>query len=95
MEDATNIRYADDTLSHGESEEELQRLLNVVVEESENKGLTINCEKTESLVSTKKKVTPLCTLKVKNQAINQVSSFNYMGSIISEDARFVKEIHSS
>ena len=37
-----NIRYADDTVLLAESGEELQRLLDVVVEESEKKGLTIN-----------------------------------------------------
>ena len=72
----TNIRYTDDTVLLFESEEELQRLLDVVVEENEKKELTINCKKTECLVASKKKVIPLCTLKVKNQAIKQISSFN-------------------
>jgi len=88
----TNIRYADDTVLLAESVEELQRLLDVVVEESEKKGLAINCKKTECLVATKRKQIPRCLLKVKNQNIKQVSSFNYLGSTISEDARCVNEI---
>ena len=43
----TNIRYADDTVLMAESAEDLQRLLDVVVRESERKGLSINCSKTE------------------------------------------------
>ncbi len=46
----TNIRYADDKVLLAESEEELQRLLDVVVEESEKKGLTINCKNLEDLM---------------------------------------------
>ena len=38
----TNIRYADDTVLFSESEKDLQRLLNVVVKESERMGLEIN-----------------------------------------------------
>jgi len=41
-----NIRYADDTVLLAETAEDLQRLLDVVVGESERKGLSINCKKT-------------------------------------------------
>ena len=44
------------------------------------------------VVATKKKQIPRCVLKVKNQTIKQVSSFNYLGSTITEDARCEKEI---
>ena len=67
----TNLRYADDTILLAESEEDLQKLLDVVVRESELKGLSINCKKTECMVVSKKKDIPRCSLKVKrpdNQA---------------------------
>ena len=41
-----NIRYADDTALIADSEEKLQRLLNVVTKECERHGLKINCDKT-------------------------------------------------
>jgi hypothetical protein len=88
----TNIRYADDTVLLAESEEDLQRLLDVVVTESERKGLCLNCKKTECLVISKKD-RPTCTLKVKDQIIKQTSSFNYLGSLITEDARCVREVN--
>ena len=88
----TNLRYADDTILLAKSEEDLQKLLDVVVRESELKGLSINCKKTECMVVSKKKDIPRCSLKVKDQIIKQVSAFNYLGSTITEDARSMKEI---
>ena len=72
--------------------EDLQKLLDVVVRESELKGLSINCKKTEHMVVSKKRDIPRCSLKVKDQITNQVSAFNYLGSTITEDARCMKEI---
>ena len=74
------------------SVEDLQKLLDVVVRESELKGLLINCKKTECMVVSKKRDIPRCRLKVKDQIINQVSAFNHLGSTITEDARCMKEI---
>ena len=54
--------------------EDLQKLLDVVVRESELKGLSINCKKTECMVVSKKKGIPRCSLKVKDQIIKQVSA---------------------
>ena len=54
----TNLRYADDTILLAKSVEDLQKLLDVVVRESELKGLSINCKKTECMVVSKKKVIP-------------------------------------
>ena len=66
-----NLRYADDTVLLAESQEDLQRLLDVVVAESERKGLSINCKKAESKVISKKKEAPTCNLKVKDKSIKQ------------------------
>ena len=63
----------------------------MVVRESERKGLSLNCKKTECLVVSKKE-SPTCVLKVKGQTIKQVSSFNYLGSLITEDTRCVQEV---
>jgi len=55
----------------------------VVVVESERKGLSFNCKKTECLVISKTE-SPRCILKVNDKVIRQASSFNYLGSIITE-----------
>ena len=88
----TNLRYADDTVLLAESVQDLQKLLDVVVRECQLKGLLINCKKTECMVVSKKRDIPRCSLKVKDQIINQVSTFNYLGTTITEDARCMKEI---
>ena len=45
-----NLRYADDTVIIAESEEQLQRLINVVVTKSEEKGLYLNSAKSFAMV---------------------------------------------
>ena len=88
----TNLRYADDTVLLAESKEQLQALLDKVVEESRKKGLTINCAKTQSMVVCKSRAIPDCTLHIGTNQIEQVSKFNYLGSMISEDGRCDMEI---
>ena len=56
-ENLNNLRYADDTSLLAGSEEDLQRLLNIVVEESDKLGLSLNVKKTECMVVSKKKKT--------------------------------------
>ena len=46
-----NLRYADDTVIIAETEEELQQLIDIVVRESENKGLYLNGSKSFTMVS--------------------------------------------
>ena len=46
-----NLRYADDTTLMEESEEELERLLMKVKEESEKVGLELNIQKTKIMAS--------------------------------------------
>ena len=46
-----NLRYADDTTSMAESEEELKSLLMKVKEDSEKVGLKLNIQKTKIMVS--------------------------------------------
>ena len=78
----TNIRYADDTVLLAESASDLQELLDAVVTESEKKGLTISCKKTECLFVAKKGESPAFTLRAKDQKIRPVSSFSFLGSLI-------------
>ena len=52
----TNIRYADDTVLLAESVKDLKKLLDVVVRESELKGLSINCKKTECMLFQRRRI---------------------------------------
>ena len=53
-ENINNIRYADDTVLIADSEENLQRLLGITIEKSEEMGLILNVKKTECMAISKK-----------------------------------------
>ena len=88
----SNLRYADDTVLIADSNEKLQIIFDRVNEESENKGLKINIRKTKCMVITKKDPAPRIELRCGNQTIETVTSFNYLGSMITTDARSETEI---
>ena len=69
-----------------ESQAQLQELLDRVVNASQEKGLTINCKKTESMVISKKE-SPRCDLSIGDAYIKQMQKFNYLESVITSDGR--------
>ena len=87
-----NLRYADDTVIVAKSEKQLERLINVVVAKSEEKGLHLNSAKSFSLVFSKSITTLTCHIHVHGNILEQVKSFIYLGSLFSSDARCEKEI---
>ena len=74
-----------------DTEEKLQELVSTVAKESEKLGLMINCQKTFSMVCTKKAQIPICHLMIYGSEIEQ-ESFDYLGSCISSHGRLDKEI---
>ena len=87
-----NLRYTDDTVIVAVSEEQLQRLINVVLAKCEEKGLHLNSAKSFSMVFSKSITTPTCHIDVHGNILEQVQSFIYVGSLFSSDARCEKEI---
>ena len=87
-----NLRYADDTVLIADTEENLQNMMNKTVEESEGKGLTINRRKSFVMVFSKKPVTPVCIVKVKEDALEQVNQFQYLGSMVTSTGKCDTEI---
>ena len=87
-----NIRYADGTALIADSEEGLQRLLDLVLDASSDEGLEINCKKTFCMVVSKERQPPTCNLICNGTGIEQVNSFNYLGSMLTSDGRCEKEI---
>ena len=78
-ENINNIRYADDTVLIADSEENVQRLLDITIEKSEEMGLTLNVKKTECMVISKKAIVPSCNLQSRGQQIKLVKKFKYLG----------------
>ena len=65
-----NLRYADDTTLMAESEEELQRLLMKVKEESEKVGLKLNIQKTKIMA-----FGPITSWEIDGKTVETVSDF--------------------
>ena len=87
-----HLRYADDTVIIAESEEQLQRLINVVVTKSEEKGLYLNSAKSFAMVFSKASQIPIYKINVHGKILEQVHSFVYLGSMFTSDARCEKEL---
>ena len=75
-----NLRYADDTTLMAEREEELNRLLMKVKEESEKVGLKLNIQKTKIMASG-----PITSWQRDGERVETVSDFIFLGSKITAD----------
>ena len=82
-----NLRYADDTSLMAESEEELNRLLMKVKEESEKVGLKLNIWKTMIMASG-----PITSWEIDGETVETVSDFILGGSKITVDGDCSHEI---
>ena len=87
-----NSRYANDTTLIADSEQKLQQFFDVVVEESERKGLDINKKKSGLTVFSKKENKPTYNTKVKSEVLEQADHFIYLGSMVTSDGRCDIEI---
>ena len=71
----SHLRYAGDTTSMAESEEELKSLLIKVKEESGNVGLKLNIQKTKIMASG-----PITSWQIDGETVETVSDFIFWGS---------------
>ncbi len=87
----TSIRFADDKAIVGETEQALQRSMDVLNDITEKYGMKINVKKTKTMVVSRvegKKI----NLQLKGHLVEQVHSFKYLGSTITDDGRCEQEI---
>ena len=82
-----NLRYTDDTILMGESEEELKSLLMKVKEESEKAGLKLNILKTKIMASG-----PITSWQLDGETMETVTGFIFLGSKITADGGCSHEI---
>ena len=82
-----HLRYADDTTLMAESEEELNRLLMKLKEESENVGLKLNIQKMKIMASG-----PIASWEIDGETVETVSDFIILGSKITADGDCSHEI---
>ena len=81
---SNHLRYADDTTLMAESEEELERLLMKVKEESEKVGLKLNIQKTKIMAS--------ASWQIEGKIMETVRDFIFLGSKITTDGDCSHEI---
>jgi len=86
----TNLRYADDIILLASSEKELQELVDRVNRAGRRYGLKINENKTKVMATSG----GLCTVRINNNILDQVDTFPYLGSLITDDANCTKEIRA-
>ena len=84
----TNLRYADDIVLLVESEEEIQKIVNRLDQVESEKGLLIDMDKTKIMILNGK----ICNITLNGSRLEQVNTFQYLGSTITEDAECSKEI---
>ena len=87
-----NLRYADDTALITENQENLQRVVTKVREESSKAGLEMNVKKTKTMIISRKPEGKKIEIKVGDDILQQVHKYIYLGTEISEEARSDKEI---
>lgn len=91
-----DLLFADDCALVAHSLEDMQRILNKFSRASKAFGLTISIKKTELVHQPIRSHLPTVvpTVYVDGKALKTVSSFTYLGSIVSSDAKMDKEIES-
>ena len=77
----TNIRYADNVILLATSEAELQELVDRLDRVSRKYSLLINVDKTKVMASDG----IACRILIQNELPEQVDTFPYLGSLITED----------
>ena len=82
-----NLRYVDDTILKGESEEEPKSLLMKVKEESAKAGLKLSIQKKKIMASG-----PITSWEIDGEILETVSDFIFWGSKITADGDYSHEI---
>jgi len=86
------LRFADDIALIAESKEDLAQLINAMDKTFEKElELRINMKKIRLMVCERENNTKI-QIKIRNQTIEQVDEFTYLGSTISKDGRNRSEI---
>jgi len=85
-----NLRYADDIILLATLEAELQELVDRLNRVSREYGLLITVDKTKVMVSND--IT--CRILIQNEQLEQVDTFLYLGSLITEDGECTMEFRT-
>jgi len=90
-ENINNLRYADDTELLAESESVIQSIVDVVRQNSEEKGLSMNVRKTKTMMVCCDETSDV-RIVVNGQVLEQVKKFKYLVQWMTDDGRCECEI---
>ncbi|KAI0211094.1 hypothetical protein LSAT2_004088 [Lamellibrachia satsuma] len=79
----TNLRFADDTVGLAGDEQELANLVELLEKTSTSYGMEISAEKTKLMTNNTEDIST--EVKVNGQRLETVTSFRYLGSIITDE----------
>jgi hypothetical protein len=88
----SNLRYADDTALMAESPKLLQELVDLVNKKSKELGLEMNIKKTKVMAFSRDNTRPRIDIFINGERLEQVSSYTYLGHLMTEDGTSEKEI---
>jgi len=86
----TNLHYADDIILLATSESELQELVDHLNQFSHKHSLLINVDKIKVMASDG----IACRILIQNEQLEQVDTFLYLGSLITEDGECMTEFRT-
>ena len=66
--------------------------MDILVQESELKGLFLNIAKSYTMAFSNSSSIPTCQIKVHSKPREQVNSFVYLGNLFTSDGRYEKEV---
>jgi hypothetical protein len=81
----STVRYADDLVLLAKEETIIQSMIDKLIEAGRGYGLEINVEKTKTM-RISRQPTPL-QIRIDKKPVENVEEFNYLGSMITNDAR--------
>ena len=84
------LRYADDTVLLSNTPEGLEKMINSVKHHSEEQNLFLNAKKTKIMRTDKTE--KAADITIGNEQIEEVSDFDYLGSLIANNGDGMKEI---
>ena len=89
-----NLRFADDTAVIADSEEKLRLLMSTLKDTCDKHGMEINTKKNKTEVMVISKEPEKCSIYLNEEKINQTETFTYLGTLVTEDGKCIKEIKS-
>ncbi|XP_050563410.1 uncharacterized protein LOC126912928 [Spodoptera frugiperda] len=81
------LLYADDQVLIASSAEELQRMITVMNDAFERKGMKVNVNKTKVLVIERNELVTKCQVMIGDEKLEQVNEFVNLGSLFTRDGK--------